>query len=339
MTIPALPARGFAWRLWSLLALACAVVLVASLMLGSVKLSPAEVWRALYFGNSGGDSLAAGIVTELRLPRAGAAFAAGGLLAFAGALMQMLLRNPLADPYVLGVSGGGAVAALTAMLFSLPWWAVQTSAGAGALLSMALVAALARQHLWRGEPGEANARLLLGGVVMASGWVGLITLILTVAPENKLRGMIFWMVGDLGGADRYVGPLMALVAAVAVVLPHARDLNVLLTGETRARALGVPVARVRALIYVVASLCTAVAVTIAGSVAFVGLLVPHMVRLAWTRDVRIHLPATAMAGGGLLMLADLIARTLIAPTQLPVGVITTLLGVPTFLYLLMRSVR
>ena len=333
---PALPARGFAWRLWSLLALACVAVLVASLMLGSVKLSPAEVWRALF---GGGDSLAAGIVTELRLPRAGAAFAAGGLLAFAGALMQMLLRNPLADPYVLGVSGGGAVAALTAMLFSLPWWGVQASAGAGALLSMALVAALARQHLWRGEPGEANARLLLGGVVMASGWVGLITLILTVAPENKLRGMIFWMVGDLGGADRYFGALTALAVAVVVVLPHARDLNVLLTGETRARALGVPVARVRTLIYVVASLCTAVAVTIAGSVAFVGLLVPHMVRLAWTRDVRIHLPATVLAGGGMLMLADLIARTLIAPTQLPVGVITTLLGVPTFLYLLMRSTR
>ncbi|KHK57525.1 ABC transporter permease [Ralstonia sp. A12] len=333
---PALPARGFAWRLWSLLALACVAVLMASLMLGSVKLSPAEVWRALI---GGGDGLAAGIVTELRLPRAGAAFAAGGLLAFAGALMQMLLRNPLADPYVLGVSGGGAVAALTAMLFSLPWWGVQASAGAGALLSMALVAALARQHLWRGEPGEANARLLLGGVVMASGWVGLITLILTVAPENKLRGMIFWMVGDLGGADRYIGALVSLIVAVVVVLPHARDLNVLLTGETRARALGVPVARVRTLIYVVASLCTAVAVTIAGSVAFVGLLVPHMVRLAWTRDVRIHLPATVMAGGGLLMLADLIARTLIAPTQLPVGVITTMLGVPTFLYLLMRSTR
>ena len=333
---PALPARGFAWRLWSLLALACVVVLMASLMLGSVNLSPAEVWRALI---GGGDGLAAGIVTELRLPRAGAAFAAGGLLAFAGALMQMLLRNPLADPYVLGVSGGGAVAALTAMLFSVPWWGVQASAGAGALLSMALVAALARQHLWRGEPGEANARLLLGGVVMASGWVGLITLILTVAPENKLRGMIFWMVGDLGGADRYIGALVSLIVAVVVVLPHARDLNVLLTGETRARALGVPVARVRTLIYVVASLCTAVAVTIAGSVAFVGLLVPHMVRLAWTRDVRIHLPATVLAGGGLLMLADLIARTLIAPTQLPVGVITTMLGVPTFLYLLMRSTR
>ncbi|AEG68349.1 FecCD family ABC transporter permease [Ralstonia solanacearum] len=333
---PALPARGFAWRLWSLLALACAAVLVASLMLGSVRLSPGQVWHAL---TGTGDGLATGIVTELRLPRAGAAFACGALLALAGALMQMLLRNPLADPYVLGVSGGGAVAALTAMLLSLPWWAVQAGAGAGALASMALVAALARQHLWRGEPGEANARLLLAGVVLASGWVGLITLILTVAPEAKLRGMIFWMVGDLGGADRYLGALMALVAALAMVLPHARDLNVLLTGEMRARALGVPVARVRALIYVVASLCTAVAVTIAGSVAFVGLLVPHMVRLAWTHDVRIHLPATAMAGGGLLMLADLIARTLIAPAQLPVGVITTLLGVPTFLYLLMRSAR
>ncbi|MGD7085244.1 FecCD family ABC transporter permease, partial [Ralstonia pseudosolanacearum] len=290
---PALPARGFAWRLWSLLALACVAVLVASLMLGSVRLSPAQVWQAL---TGSGDGLATGIVTGLRLPRAGAAFACGALLALAGALMQMLLRNPLADPYVLGVSGGGAVAALTAMLLSLPWWAVQAGAGAGALASMALVAALARQHLWRGEPGEANARLLLAGVVLASGWVGLITLILTVAPEAKLRGMIFWMVGDLGGADRYLGALMALVAALALVLPHARDLNVLLTGEMRARALGVPVARVRALIYVVASLCTAVAVTIAGSVAFVGLLVPHMVRLAWTHDVRIHLPATAMAG-------------------------------------------
>ncbi|TYZ50532.1 ABC transporter permease, partial [Ralstonia solanacearum] len=130
---PALPARGFAWRLWSLLALACAVVLVASLMLGSVRLVAGQVWHAL---TGTGDGLATGIVTELRLPRAGAAFACGALLALAGALMQMLLRNPLADPYVLGVSGGGAVAALTAMLLSLPWWAVQAGAGAGALASM-----------------------------------------------------------------------------------------------------------------------------------------------------------------------------------------------------------
>lgn len=176
-------------------------------------------------------------------------------------------------------------------------------------------------------------------MVMTPGWVGLIALILTVTSENRLRGMTFWTVGDLGGADCYTGVLVVLMAAMAVVLPHACDLNALLTGEIHARAFGVPVVHVYTLIYVVMSPCTVVAVTITDSVAFVGLSVSHMVRLVWTHDVRIHLFATVTAGSGLLMLVDLIVRILIALVRLPVGAITTVLGVPTPSYLLMRSIR
>jgi iron complex transport system permease protein len=257
--------------------------------------------------------------------------------------MQVLLRNPLAEPYVLGVSGGASTGALLSMLLLAPLWTVQASAAGGALLSMVLVATLARRDLLhpqvQGGHHEAGARLLLTGVILAAGWGAVITLILAIAPESGLRGMLFWLTGDLGGTAAYGAALTTLVIALLLVMPMARSLNVMLLGETVAQSLGVRVGRVRLATFLIASFAIAAAITTAGSIGFIGLVVPHIVRLAWGNDQRLLLPASVLLGGTLLMAADLIARTVVAPTQLPVGVITALLGVPTFLYLLLRRPR
>ena len=329
-----------ALTVWTVLSVAGVAVFALSLAAGSVALDGTQLWQAL----TGADTGTAGaIVRELRLPRAAAAFACGGLLALSGALMQVLLRNPLAEPYVLGVSGGASTGALLAMLLSLPVWAVQSGAAGGALCSMLRVATLARRDLLppqvRGGQHEAGARLLLTGVILAAGWGALITLILAIAPESRLRGMLFWLTGDLGGTASYGWALGTLVLALASAMPLARALNVMLLGETVAQSLGVRVGRVRLATFLIASFAIAAAITTAGSIGFVGLVVPHMVRLAWGNDQRQLLPASVLLGGTLLMAADLIARTVIAPAQLPVGVITALLGVPTFLYLLLRRPR
>ncbi|MDT6960409.1 iron ABC transporter permease [Cupriavidus sp. SZY C1] len=329
-----------ALAVWTVLALAGAAVFALSLAAGSVALDAGQLWQAL----SGADSGTAGaIVRELRLPRAAAAFACGGLLTLSGALMQVLLRNPLAEPYVLGVSGGASTGALMAMLLTLPVWMVQAGAAGGALASMLLVATLARRDLLhpqvQGGHHEAGARLLLTGVILAAGWSAVIMLILAIAPESRLRGMLFWLTGDLGGTASYGWAMTTLVVALALAMPMARALNVMLLGETVAQSLGVRVGRVRLATFLIASVSIAAAITTAGSIGFIGLVVPHMVRLAWGNDQRQLLPASVLLGGTLLMAADLIARTVIAPAQLPVGVITALLGVPTFLYLLLRRPR
>ena len=323
--------------IWLALAAAALAAFAFALATGSTHLGPLELLRALL---SPGDSLAGEIVLRLRLPRALAAFAVGGLLALAGALMQVLLRNPLADPYVLGLSGGAAVGALGAMLAGLGAIGVDLGAITGALAAIMLVFALARRDFARQQVFgalDASPRLLLTGVVLAAGWGAVITLMLTLAPDARLRGMLFWLMGDLNGAESWAPALLALVVALAVTWPAARDLNVLLRGEALAQALGVRVAPLRRTVYVVASVATALAVTTAGAIGFVGLVVPHALRLALGNDQRVLLPASALAGGTLLLLADTAARTLLAPQQLPVGVITALVGVPAFMFLLMRS--
>jgi iron complex transport system permease protein len=319
------------------LAGAALAAFAVALATGSTRLPLLELLQALA---SPGDSVAGEIVTQLRLPRALAAFSVGGLLALAGALMQVLLRNPLADPYVLGLSGGAAVGALGTMLAGLGALAVNLGAAGGALAAIMLVFALARRDFARQQVFgalDASPRLLLTGVIMAAGWGAVITLMLTLAPEAKLRGMLFWLMGDLNGAESWAPALLVLAVALAVTYPAARDLNVLLRGEALAHALGVRVAPLRRTVYVVASVATALAVTTAGAIGFVGLVVPHALRLALGNDQRVLLPASALAGGTLLLLADTAARSLLAPQQLPVGVITALVGVPAFMWLLMRS--
>lgn len=299
-----------------------------ALMAGSLRVPPGEVLGALF--GQGQDS--AEIVLELRLPRAIAAFACGGLLALAGALMQVLLRNPLADPYVLGISGGAGVGAMFALMLGLPLLAVDSLAFAGALGAMFIVFGLAH-----GDGSWTQTRLLLTGVIVAAGCGALVALMLAIADENRLRGMLFWLMGDLGQSTQWWPALLALGLGLALAMPFARELNLLARGQMQAQALGVAVGRLRWVIYLLASLATAASVTTAGSIGFVGLVVPHLVRLAAGNDQRLLLPASALAGGSLLVLADTAARTLIAPQQLPVGVLTALIGVPVFLFLLSRQ--
>lgn len=322
------PARVIAMLL-ALGAVAMGAIAVA-LTIGSVRLTPAHVLQALMGGGAGADLA---IVRELRLPRAIAAFATGGLLGVAGALMQVLLRNPLADPYVLGLSGGAAAGALAALAAGLPDW-VTPAAFAGALASTFIVFGLARAHGER-TPWTAT-RLLLTGVVIASGWGAIIALLLSLAPDTQLRGMLFWLIGDLSAAGSGWPALVLLAVMVGAALVLARDLNVLLRGETTAASLGVPVRRTTLLLYALSALATAAAVTTAGSIGFVGLVVPHALRLVIGNDQRALLPAAALAGGALLVVADTVARSVVAPIQLPVGVITALIGVPVFLWLLSR---
>jgi iron complex transport system permease protein len=311
-----------------LLAVGLLLAIALALSLGSLPVSPAQLWQIATGGDAG---VAGDVVLGLRLPRVLAAAACGGLLALAGALMQVLLRNPLADPYVLGISGGASVGALLAMAGGLAGALFELSAFAGALAAMALVFGLAH-----GEGGRTPTRLLLTGVIVSAGCGAAVSFMLTVANEQSLRGMLFWLMGDAGVAAPPAAALWTLAAGVLVCVPLARDLNLLARGDLTAQTLGVPVLRLRLAIYLIASALTAVAVTTIGAVGFVGLVVPHLMRLALGNDQRLLLPASALAGALLLLLADTAARTLIAPAQLPVGVLTALLGVPVFLFLLHR---
>jgi len=315
----------------TVLALAACGALVFALAAGELPIGLSDILSALAGSD---DGMSATVVRELRLPRAVAVFACGGLLAIAGALMQVLLRNPLADPYVLGISGGAAVGALAAMLFGLAPWLVDLAAFAGALGAMLLVFGLAH-----GDGSWTQTRLLLTGVIVAAGCGAAVTLMLSLATDMRLQSMLFWLMGDASGASRPWPALVLMVVGLVAVLPFARDLNVLARGELSARALGVRVERLRYLLYLVASLLTATAVTLVGSVGFVGLIVPHLVRFAIGNDQRVLLPASMLAGGTLLTVADTAARIVIAPMQLPVGVLTALIGVPVFLFLLSRHPR
>ncbi len=325
-----------ALRVWLALGVLAICALALALDQGSTRYSLAEVFQAVV--SQAGP--ASQVVLQLRLPRALAAFATGGLLALAGALMQVLLRNPLADPYVLGLSGGAAAGALGAMLAGAGTALVNLGAFAGALFAMALVFALARREFAYRERAaalDAAPKLLLIGVILASGWGALITSVLSLAPDAQLRGMIFWLVGDLNGVESYLAPLIALGVIVVLVCARSRELNVLARGDMVAAALGVEVAGLRRLVYVCASLATAFAVTTAGAIGFVGLVVPHALRLVIGNDQRVLLPACVLAGGALLVLADTLARSALAPHQLPVGVLTALIGVPAFLALLLKG--
>lgn len=308
-----------------LLCLACGVLATA---LGSVAHSPESWWYALtHPGSREGE-----LLWRLRIPRAGAAFVVGALLAVAGCLMQVLLRNPLADPYILGVSGGSALFALVGMSLGLAAAFTPLLALAGALVSILIVFGLAR-----GSGPWSGTRLLLTGVVTAAGWGALISLVLATGPDNSLRGMLFWLMGDLSYARLPAWSFVVLLVVLGVVLAQARSLNVLSMGETTARLLGESTHRLLWGIYFLASLLTATAVSVAGSIGFVGLIVPHLMRLLVGSDHRVLVPAATLFGGAFLVLSDTLARTVIAPRQLPVGVITALLGVPLFLLLLNRA--
>lgn len=311
-----------------LLALAITCVFI-SLGIGSVDIELSKVWTDIMTGD---DSTAKQIILELRLPRTLTAFAVGGLLALAGALLQVLLRNPLADPYILGVSGGAAVATLTAMLAGVSGGWLTGSAFVGSLVSIALVFGISRAG-----SGDTRLKLLLTGVIIAAGWGALISLILSISPSRQLYSMLFWLMGDLSYAQMPTLGIVVLIAGLATAWWLARPLNLFSRGELFAASLGENPVRLRTIVYFLASLLTATAVTLAGSIGFVGLVIPHMLRLAGSNDHRWLLPQCVLLGGSFLVLADVLSRTVVAPQQLPVGVVTALIGVPLFLYLLLRS--
>jgi len=318
-------------RLRLILLLLAPLALLVALLAGSQPLSPATLARVLTGSEHG---LAETLVLQIRLPRALSAFAVGGLLALAGALLQALTRNPLADPYILGVSGGASVAALTALLLGFTGFAVSGSALVGSLAAMLLVFALSH-----GRGTWTETRLLLTGVVIATGCGAVVSLLLALSPQSSLASMLFWLLGDLDGARAPGSALLVLGGGLLATVPLARSLNLYARGEIVAAALGENVRVLRYGIYLLASLLTATAVTLAGAIGFIGLVVPHLLRLLGATDHRRLLPDAVLAGGILLTLADTLARTVVAPTQLPVGVITALIGVPLFLVLLGRGSR
>lgn len=312
----------------ALLALLSVWAVATSLSVGSVELSLADVLSGLLDP----EAASATVIRDLRLPRTLAAFGCGALLAMAGALMQVLLRNPLADPYILGVSGGAGVGALLAVFLGAGVASMNGFAFVGALSAMLLVFGLSH-----GEGSWTQTRLILTGVMVAAGGGAIITLLLSVAPEERVRGMLFWLMGDFSQGVEPTFALVTVALLATLTMPLARDLNVMVRGNETAVALGVSLHSVRASIYFLASVATAVAVMTAGAIGFVGLVIPHLVRMLVGNDQRILLPCALFGGGIFLVLADTLARTLIAPQQLPVGVVTALIGVPTFLYMLNRS--
>ena len=308
------------------------VFTIASLWIGlsagSVKLTNAEVWQALI---GQGSEMHRQIVNELRAPRVFAAFACGGLLALAGTLLQVLLRNPLADPYILGISGGAAVGALSALSLGLAALGVNIGALLGAVAAIVLVFALS----WRSS-GARPDRMLLTGVVLSAGFAAVISLFLVLAPAAQLHGMLFWLMGDMSRvvSAAPVVMLLVIVAIAALLLGHSLD--ILTLGETKAMTLGLRARPLQAAIFLLAAVATTAVVVTAGPIGFVGLLAPHAIRLLGVTRHRPLLALSLISGGGFLVWADLIARSVAAPLQLPAGAVTAVLGVPLLLILLLR---
>jgi len=319
---------GRTGALFAALLVIVAAAFVLALALGSADISLAEALQAL---RGRAPEKVQSLVNDLRLPRALTAFAVGGLLAVAGVLMQVLLRNPLAEPYILGSSGGAAVAALLAMSLGMGSFVIDASAFGGAMAATLLVFAIAQ-----GTGSWTPTRLLLTGVVLAAGFSAATTLLLALSPDQNLRGMLFWLMGDLSFAFDPGRCLVLLGVLVVAGTLSARHLNVLARGELQAAIVGLPVRAFRYLIFAAAALATALSVTTVGVIGFIGLVVPHLVRLVAGSDHRVVLPASALAGGALLVIADTLARTIMAPRQLPVGALTAAIGVPLFLVLMSR---
>jgi iron complex transport system permease protein len=318
--------------------LAAFLVLVLATRIGTVPISTAEILALL--NPDGGDPTVRFIILELRLPRAILGLLVGGGLAMAGAVFQALLRNPLAEPYILGISGGAAAGAVLVLVLGVAGaasWFLPGAAFGGALLAIVLVfgvATSARRQL--------DVRvLLLSGVVVGAFFAAVIALILALSDAPTMRGAILWMMGSLSGASWRIVGIVALytVPTALILLSLARPLNLMAIGEETAGYLGTDVERTKRLAYGLASLLAAAGVAFVGVIGFVGLVVPHAVRLLIGPDHRALLPLSAVAGGIFLVMADLGARTLLAPGEIPIGVITAFVGVPFFLLLLRRSLH
>jgi iron complex transport system permease protein len=326
------------------IALACCVVVAASL--GAVAISFSDVARMLA-ARLPGISLAPtwsdqaeAIIFQIRLPRVITAMVVGGALAAAGAVFQGLLRNPMADPYIIGTSGGAALGATIALLLPIQvvWFGftlVPLAAFSGALLTVLVVYNIARVG-----PRTPVTTLLLAGFAFSSMLAAVMSFLMLVS-GHTLRRVVLWTMGGVTASSwlqsRVVVPL--ILAGVMAAYTLANDLNAFLLGEEQAAYLGVNVERRKLILLMLGSLLTGAAVSVSGLVGFIGLVVPHVARLIFGPDHRLLLPASTLMGGLFLVLADLLARLLLAPAEIPVGIITAMIGAPFFIYLLRRSKR
>ena len=286
---------------------------------------------ALGLGSGGWDWQ---LIVTLRAPRVAAAAGVGSLLALAGLGLQVLLRNPLADPYVLGHSTGASVGALAALLLGAQLW---IGAAAGALVAGLALLWLARPALAASD--DASPRLILLGAMLASVFGAIATLMLVLVPDQRLRGAIFWMVGDLSGADASLWNLAAAAVFVGWLWARGRSVDRLMLGADAAWLLGEPVRRLRLELLVFASLAVGLAVATSGSIGFVGLVVAQGWRLAGVLRTRELAVLSTLSGAALLMGADLLARTVVAPMELPVGAVMALIGAPCFIWFLARGLK
>lgn len=309
-----------------IVALFTTISLLVSLCKGSTPLA----WHTLFTHDYAQFNT---ILLKLRLPRTLTAFTSGALLALSGSLMQLLLQNPLADPYVLGISSGAAFFTLLLILLGAPFNWLLLGAWVGSLLTSALILALARQHRWQIHT------LLLTGIAIAGAFSAGISLILLISPENNLHSMLFWLTGDLNDTQLSLTNLVILLAGIIISWLLAPGLNLLAQGNDAAFSLGVPVTRYRIVIFLLSSLFAAAAVTQAGTIGFVGLIVPHVARKLVGFNHRIMLPIAVLLGGSLVTLADTIARSAIAPQQIPAGIIVSLFGIPIFIGLMYGNAR
>jgi iron complex transport system permease protein len=310
------------------------VVDLVALSLGGVHLSVGEVFGALIGRHSGSE--ASVIVREIRLPRILLAMLVGSALAVSGTGLQALLRNPLADPYVLGVSSGAALGAIIALWLGGRFAPLAPlMAFGGAVVTMSWVYLLGRRA------GRLSSyTLLLAGVVTASFLSAMILFVLTLLSTRDVRGTAFWLMGDLSVVTdtqiRFIAP--AIILGMIGLYAFSKDLNVLLLGEGEAAHLGVNVVLVETAVYLLASLLTGLAVSVSGAIGYLGLLVPHVGRIFVGNDHRNLIPATAFGGAIILVLSDTLARTIVSPAELPVGAVTAIAGAPVFIYLLRRTV-
>jgi iron complex transport system permease protein len=313
------------------------VALIASLI-GSQRLPPAASLCAIFSAGGADCGLTPqqhAILFDIRIPRILLGATVGASLAAAGAGYQALLRNPLAEPYLLGISNGAAVGTMIALVFfSEHEWSRPLMAFAGALVSTFAVYRLAR-----GRTGTSPEKLILAGVIVTTFLSSAIVFITTLMDATRIRSFTFWLLGDLSGTtgELLFVALLAAIVGTIVLAANARSLNLMMLGERDAFDLGVEVGRVRLTVFLAASLLVGTSVASSGSVGYVGLVVPHLIRLSLGSDNRTVIIAAALAGALFVVIADTTARTIISPRELPVGAITALIGAPLFIYLLRRG--
>jgi iron complex transport system permease protein len=323
--------RGRVFRLSLVMAFVLLLVVVVSLLVGTAEVSFSK-FVALAFGSLDANDPARLIILRIRLPRIILAGLSGFSLALGGVIFQALLRNPLADPFILGISSSSAFGAIVGILLGFTFsFGVPLMSFAGALLAVYLVLALGTKKM-----GMESSTILLTGVILNAFFTAVIMFFISVASDSRLHTMLFWLYGDLS-QSRYASLLVltpVLLVAFFILFSFAKELNLITTGEEIALQLGVDVERAKKMCLVLVSLVIGLVVSFSGLIGFVGLIVPHMARMAFGSDHRLLVPVASLGGAAFLIAADTLARLLISPSELPVGVITAVLGAPFFLYLL-----